>query len=55
MIWVGMVRPSYPISFFHTKGAWQGQLLKLTWVGAGMRGSEFRKITDGVKGGWNSH
>lgn len=55
MIRVGVVRPSYPIPFFHTEGIWQGHLLKLTWMGAGVRGMEFRKIGCGIKGGWNSH
>lgn len=55
MIRVGVVRPSYPIPFFHTEGIWQGHLLKLTWMGAGVRGREFRKIGCGIKGGWNSH
>lgn len=36
MIWVGGERPFYPVASFHSEGTWQGHLLKVMWVGAGV-------------------
>lgn len=54
MIWVSGVKSSYPMSSFHSEEIWQNHLLKVMWVGARVKGKEFKKSGDGVEGGSNS-